>query len=79
MIIQYIKATILFIAVILTILGIAEYNYDVKSYLGFIGSAFTLVLLYNIVDLFDKWHSERRKFELPTEDKLPYMWRRQAD
>jgi len=37
------------------------------------------LLASNIVDLFDKWHEERRRFELPTEEKLPYMWRRQCD
>lgn len=79
MLTQNIKALLLFISAILTILAAKEYYYDIHGYSGFIGSAFISLLASNIVDLIDKWHHNRREFELPTEEKQPWMWRRQAD
>ena len=76
---QNIKALLLFISTMLTIVAISDYFGAGKDYPGLIGAAFVILLLSNIVDLIDNWHGERRKIDLVGEDKLPWMLRRQAD
>jgi len=79
MIAQSVKVFLLFFSVVFTIFSIEAWLTSDKAFSGLIVVAFILLLASNIVDLFDKWHEERRRFELPTEEKLPYMWRRQCD
>lgn len=37
------------------------------------------LLLSNIVDLFDKWITEKRKVDLLKDDRMPWHFRREAD
>ena len=76
---QQIKATLLFISLILAILAATEWYYDAKAYLGFIGAAFIALWAVNVVDLVDKWQSERRKFDHGVESRKPWFLKRQAD
>lgn len=80
MINQTIKATLLFISLILTILAVKEWGYDQHAYLGFIGSAFIALWAVNAVDLIDKWQIDRRKQDLGIDEReLSRLMRRQAD
>lgn len=80
MIVQNIKAGFLFISATLTVFGISEYNYDVPSYLGFIGLAFLFLLASNVVDLIDRWITEKRKQDLGIDEReLSRLMRREAD
>ena len=79
MITQNIKALCLFISAAMMTLGISEYSYDTQSFLGFVWSAMAALLLSNIVDLFDKWITEKRKVDLLKDDRMPWHFRREAD
>jgi len=79
MIAQTIKAFLLSFSVVFTIFSIEAWRTSDQAVSGVIVLAGILLRGSNIVEVIDKWHEERRRFELPTEEKLPYMWRRQAD
>ena len=69
MINQTIKATLLFISLILFILAASEWKYDIHAYLGFIGSAFIALWATSAVDLFDKWQVDRRRQDLGIDER----------
>jgi len=79
MIAQTIKGFLLFFSVVFTIFSIEAWLTSDKAFSGLIVLAFILLLASNIVDLIASWHEERRRFELPTDEKMPWMWRRQVD
>ena len=80
MLAQNIKALLLFISVIMTIFGISEYHYNIPSYLGFIGTGFIFLLASNIVDLIDRWITEKRKQDLGIDNReYDRLMRREID
>ena len=79
MLTQTIKAWGLFLSSLFIIMAIQNYFGAGKVYPVLISVSFIIHIIGEVAILVIGWRYDRRKFELPTEDKQPWMWRRQAD